>query len=95
MSKTFRRRIAWQELALVWCFSLAAMSINAATKVKLHGYLTGRGDANTLLILDDRIELTSASRVLGKDATGSERTFKPEELSPGNGSTNTNSLRRN
>jgi hypothetical protein len=50
--------------------------------MKLRGYMTGRVDTNTMLILDDRIELTPASRVLSKDATG-EHNFNPEELSPG------------
>jgi len=44
--------------------------------------MTGRADTNTLLILEDRIELTPASRVLSKDAAG-EHPFNPEELSPG------------
>ena len=50
--------------------------------MKLRGYITGRADATTLLILDDRIELTPASRVLSKDAAG-EHPFNPEGLSPG------------
>jgi len=50
--------------------------------MKLHGYLTGRADENTLLILDDRIELTPASRVLCKDAAG-EHSLNRQELSPG------------
>jgi len=50
--------------------------------MKLHGYLTGRADENTLLILDDRIELTPASRVLGKDAAG-EHSLNRQDLSPG------------
>jgi hypothetical protein len=54
----------------------------AGTKMKLHGYLTGRADANTLLILDDRIELTPASRILGKDAAG-EHPFTPQDLAAG------------
>jgi hypothetical protein len=54
----------------------------AVTKVKLHGYLTARADANALLILDDRIELTTASRVLRKDASG-EHSFNTSELEPG------------
>jgi hypothetical protein len=54
----------------------------AVTKVKLHGYITARADANALLILDDRIELTTASRVLRKDATG-EHPFNTSELEPG------------
>jgi hypothetical protein len=52
------------------------------TKVKLHGYITARADANALLILDDRIEITTASRVLRKDATG-EHACNTSELEPG------------
>ena len=38
----------------------------AANKVKLEGYLTARVDADTFLILDDRVELTAASKVAAK-----------------------------
>jgi Zn-dependent protease with chaperone function len=54
----------------------------AATKLKLRGYLTGRADATAVMILDDRIELSSASRVLSKDGTG-EHPFNAQGLSPG------------
>src|SRR5438132_10717005 len=54
----------------------------AASKVKLHGYLTGRADSATVLILDDRLEISSATRVLAKDEAG-EHSFKPEDLAPG------------
>jgi hypothetical protein len=54
----------------------------ASSKVKLHGYLTGKSDERTLLILDDRVELTPASRVFGQDS-GGEHAMKPEELQPG------------
>ncbi|HXZ18787.1 MAG TPA: M48 family metalloprotease [Candidatus Acidoferrales bacterium] len=50
--------------------------------MKLRGYLTGRADAGAVLILDDRIELTSASRVVSEDGAG-EHPFHAEELSPG------------
>jgi len=50
--------------------------------VKLRGYLTGRADAQTVLILDDRIELTSASKILGKDGAG-EHPLDPRGLAPG------------
>jgi hypothetical protein len=36
----------------------------AVTKVKLHGYITGRAEDRTLLILDDRLETTATSRVV-------------------------------
>ena len=69
--------------ALTLCFaSLALNEAAAATKMKLQGYLTGRADENTLLILDDRIELTPASRILSKDAAG-EHAFTRKELAPG------------
>src|ERR1700690_1576675 len=57
-------------------------SLRAVNKVKLHGYITGRADDRTLLILDDKLEMTAATRVLGQDATG-EHPMKQEELQPG------------
>jgi hypothetical protein len=54
----------------------------AANKVKLRGYLTSRAAPNAVMILDDRIELTSASHVLAKDAAG-EHSMNPDELAPG------------
>jgi Peptidase family M48 len=70
-------------LALAFCIaSLPLTGVAAVTKLKLRGYLTARADANAMLILDDRIELTSASRVLSKDSSG-ERPFNPQELSAG------------
>src|ERR1700746_3022146 len=68
---------------LVLTFSFGSLVPGeAATKMKLHGYLTALADENTLLIWDDRIELTPASRVLGKDAAG-EHSLNRQELSPG------------
>ena len=71
-------------IAAALCLAGLAVTETAAavTKMKLRGYITGRADASTLLILDDRIDLTPASRVLSKDAVG-EHPFNPEELSPG------------
>lgn len=81
--KTFLRRAVACGFALAWCLACLPVTETAAvTKMKLRGYVTERADANTLLILDDRIELTPASRVLSKDAAG-EHPFNPEELSPG------------
>lgn len=57
-------------------------NLGAANKVKLRGYVTSRADASTVMILDDRIELSSASRVLGKDAAG-EHPIKPDALVSG------------
>lgn len=70
-------------LTLAICFAcLMASQTLAATKVKLHGFLTGRADANTLLILDDRIEVTPATHVVRKDPAG-ESPLKSEELEAG------------
>src|SRR6201998_64907 len=83
MSKSLLPRWAPRVVALAFCaasFSVAADA--AATKLKLRGYLTARADANAMLILDDRIELTSSSRVLSRDGSG-EHTFSPQALSPG------------
>lgn len=77
-------RLRWM-LRRVLTFSLAltAFSGNAAgAKMKLAGYLTARADANTVMILDDRIELTSASKIFGKDDSG-EHPFQLAELAPG------------
>lgn len=59
-----------------------AANAAAANKVKLHGYVTTRADATAVMILDDRIELTSASHVVAKDAAG-EHLIKPDDLAPG------------
>src|SRR5215472_4212338 len=78
--KTSLRRAAPLRFTLGICLAcLAVWHTPAATKVKLRGFLTGRADANTLLILDDRIELTSTTRIVRKDAAG-ESTLKPEDL---------------
>ncbi|HEX8882793.1 MAG TPA: hypothetical protein VF749_22280, partial [Candidatus Acidoferrum sp.] len=69
--------------ALASCLAFSSFGIaGAVTKTKLRGYLTARAEANTVQILDDRIELTSASRVLSKDASG-EHPFDARALSPG------------
>lgn len=56
--------------------------LSAGSRVKLHGYITGRVDERTLLILDDKLELTPASHIQGQDAAG-EHAMKAEELVPG------------
>ena len=81
MWKFSLRRASRFGLVLTFCFA-SLVPAEAATKMKLHGYLTGRADENTLLILEDRIELTPASRVLAKDAAG-EHSLNRQELSPG------------
>lgn len=65
-------------LAMLWPAALMA-----APKVKLHGYITGRDGDQTLLILDDRLELTSVSRVVAQEADR-ERPMKTEEIAVGN-----------
>ena len=69
--------------AWIVCF-VACLPPNAvaATKVKLRGYLTARSDSSAVMILDDRIELNAASRILGKDAAA-EHPMKAEDLTPG------------
>jgi Zn-dependent protease with chaperone function len=67
---------------LVLVSALAAPNVVAGPKVKLHGYITGRPDDQTVAILDDRLELTTASRIAGQDAAG-ERALSRAELVPG------------
>src|SRR5690242_21439983 len=62
--------------------TLAFAPSAVANKVKLHGYLTGRADSTTVVILDDRLELSSTTRVLAKDEAG-EHSFRSEDLAPG------------
>ena len=61
------------------CLTPIASAVN---KLKLHGYITRRADATAVMILDDRIELSAASRVFAKDEAG-EHSFKAEDLAPG------------
>jgi len=83
MLKTILQRAAVGGFTAALCLACLAVTQTAAvTKTKFRGYVTGRADTNTLLILDDRIELTATSRVLSKDAAG-EHPFDPEELSFG------------
>ena len=78
----WRRAVARGFTAALCLACLAVTETAAATKMMLRGYMTGRVDTNTLLILEDRIELTPASRILSMDAAG-EHPLSPEELSPG------------
>jgi hypothetical protein len=83
MFKQPLRSLIWLSCLLLCCLALTCFSANSGvTKMKLSGYLTGRADANTLLILDDRIELTPASKIIGKDDSG-ERPFELARLAPG------------
>jgi len=54
----------------------------AAAKVKLRGYITSRVDDRTVAILDDKLELTIASRIAGQDAAG-EHAMAMADLGPG------------
>ena len=70
-------------LALACSIALAGPRGNAAvSKMKLSGYLTARADANTVMILDDRLELTAASKIIGKDDSG-EHPLELADLAPG------------
>jgi hypothetical protein len=73
----------WRSLSLAMA---AALLFNAqaagSNKVKLHGYITGRVDDKVVLILDDRLETTSGSRITGQDSNG-EHPMKAEELAVG------------
>jgi Peptidase family M48/Domain of unknown function (DUF5666) len=55
---------------------------SAATKMKLRGYITARVDDRTMAILDDKLELTAASRIAGQDASG-EHAMTMADLGPG------------
>jgi len=57
-------------LLLAMAITIPAPPSSAASKVKLHGYITGRPDDRTVAILDDRLELTGASRITGQDTAG-------------------------
>ena len=66
---------------LAVCLVLPQPAI-AATKMKLRGYLTARVDDHTLALLDDKLEMTVASRIIGQDASG-EHAMTVAELGPG------------
>jgi Peptidase family M48 len=79
-----RERAARQRgLALAMALILLAPArATSSSKVRLHGYITGRVDDRVVLILDDRLETTTASRVVGQDSSG-EHAMKAEELAAG------------
>ena len=77
---SFWRRSNAALLALLLGLPLPA--VRAGSKVKLRGYITGRPDDQTVAILDDKLELTTASRVTAQDAAG-EHVLSPAELVPG------------
>jgi hypothetical protein len=74
----------WQPVAA--CFLAAYLVMpqpaTAVTKIKLRGYITARVDDRTLAILDDKLELTSASVIRGQDASG-EHAMTMADLGPG------------
>jgi peptidase M48-like protein len=70
-------------LALAMALTLLAPAIaTSSSKVRLHGYITSRVDDRVVLILDDRLETTPVSRVVGQDSSG-EHSMKAEELAVG------------
>ena len=69
-------------LLLALVIALPAPPASAGSKVKLHGYITGRPDDQTVAILDDKLELTTASRITGQDAAG-EHALTRADLIPG------------
>jgi hypothetical protein len=78
-SRAARQRVLTLAMALTL---LAPARAASSSKVKLHGYITGRVDDKVVLILDDRLETTAASRVVGQDSSG-EHSMKAEELAVG------------
>jgi hypothetical protein len=79
-SQSSPRKLAALLLALM--LALPVPPVSAGSKVKLHAYITGRPDDQTVVILDDRLELTSASRIAGQDAAG-EHALTRADLVPG------------
>jgi len=74
----------WRQVTasvLVVCLVLPTHAL-AAAKMKLHGYITARVDERTVAIMDDKLELTSASRIMGQDAAG-EHPLTMADLGPG------------
>lgn len=71
--------------ALAICAAVAGWpgnELNAATRFKLKAYITSRVDDRTLMILDDRIETTDVTRIVGQEA-GAEHAMKATEIVPG------------
>ena len=77
-----KAQVRLRPMAVLFAAALAMAWPNpmrAAPKVKLHGYITGRAADQTLLILDDRLEVTSASQVVAQEP-GGDRPMKAEEI---------------
>jgi Peptidase family M48/Domain of unknown function (DUF5666) len=84
---TSQQMLCWKQrqkpvASLLLVFLLYPFPSGAVTKIKLRGYITSRIDERTVAILDDRIEVTSASRVTGQDESG-ERALAVADLVPG------------
>jgi len=75
---------AWRQLAAALLAACAVLPPpgSAVTKMKLRGYITARVDDRTVAILDDKLELTAASRIAGQDAAG-EHAMAMTDLGPG------------
>jgi peptidase M48-like protein len=56
--------------------------LRAANRVKLKAYITSRADDRTLMILDDRMEITDVTRVVGQDV-GGEHPMNAADIAPG------------
>src|SRR5260370_40724407 len=67
---------------LMLALALTARPVPAGSKVKLHGYITGRPDDQTVAILDDKMQLTTASRITRQDAAR-KRALHRADLAPG------------
>src|ERR1043166_5259166 len=76
------RALAGARITCAIAILAITVQAGAVTKLKLKGYVTGRSDSGAMMILDDRIEVNSATHVIGKDAAG-EHAMKPEEEVPG------------
>src|SRR5258708_4782879 len=74
----------WQQLGA--CFLVVCLLVprpaTAVTKMKFRGYITARVDDRTVAIMDDKLELTAASRIIGQDGAG-EHAMTMAELGPG------------
>ena len=83
MIPAFQAR-GWQQLGaclLAVCL-VAPRPATAVTKMKFRGYITARVDDRTVAIMDDKLELTAASRITGQDGAG-EHAMTMAELGPG------------
>jgi len=76
------RALAGARITCAIAILAITVQAGAVTKLKLKGYVTGRSDSGAMMILDDRIEVNSATHVIGKDAAG-EHAMKPEEVVAG------------